>query len=326
MGRTSCCVPPAQSSRLCCCSAVQVRSQPNRKASWRICSRPIVRVHAEIPNDARTAAYLGTERDGAGVVIDDAGLVVTIGYLITEAMGAEVTAGSGRVSRASVVGFDIASGLGLLRAAEPFAVKPMPIGTAKGLAEGTPVVVAGARWTGGGAGRRRSVAPRLRRVLGIPSRGCHFHRAGTSGLEWCRFARARRQARRDRLAGGQRRQGKPARQYVRADRPPAAGHGRPAGARPAIGATASLARRQSAGVGRQARRRPRRVGRSERQSGCPARRSGHRDRRGAGPRPCGFLSHAVAASATPGLRSGSASFGKARSTRSRSRRSTGIAT
>jgi S1-C subfamily serine protease len=104
----------------------------------------VVRVHTEIPSDARTAAYLGTQRDGAGVVIDDAGLVVTIGYLITEAMGAEVTTGSGRVSRADVVGFDVASGLGLLRAAERLAVKPMPIGTAKGLAEETPVVVAGA--------------------------------------------------------------------------------------------------------------------------------------------------------------------------------------
>ena len=103
----------------------------------------IVRVHAEIPSDARTAAYLGTQRDGAGVVIDDAGLVVTIGYLITEAMGAEVTTGSGRVSRADVVGFDIVSGLGLLRAAEPLAVKPMPIGTATTLAEKTPVVVSG---------------------------------------------------------------------------------------------------------------------------------------------------------------------------------------
>ncbi len=103
----------------------------------------IVRVHTEIPADARTAAYLGTERDGSGVLIDDAGLVVTIGYLITEAMGAEVTTGSGRVSRADVVGFDIASGLGLLRAAEPLAVKPLPIGAATALAEKTPVVVAG---------------------------------------------------------------------------------------------------------------------------------------------------------------------------------------
>ena len=104
----------------------------------------VVRVHTEIPSDARTAAYLGTQRDGAGVVIDDAGLVVTIGYLVTEAMGAEVRTGSGRVSRADVVGFDVASGLGPLRAAERLAVKPMPIGAAKGLAEETPVVVAGA--------------------------------------------------------------------------------------------------------------------------------------------------------------------------------------
>ena len=104
----------------------------------------VVRVHTEIPTGARTAAYLGTQRDGAGVVIDDAGLVVTIGYLITEAMGAEVTTGSGRVTRADIVGFDVASGIGLLRAAERLAVKPMPIGTAKGLAEETPVVVAGA--------------------------------------------------------------------------------------------------------------------------------------------------------------------------------------
>ena len=102
----------------------------------------IVRVHAEIPADARTAALLGRERDGSGVVIDDAGLVVTIGYLITEAMGAEVTTGPGRVSRADIVGFDIASGLGLLRAAEPLAVKPMPIGTATTLFEKTPVIVA----------------------------------------------------------------------------------------------------------------------------------------------------------------------------------------
>ena len=102
----------------------------------------IVRVHAEIPADARTAAFLGRERDGSGVVIDDAGLIVTIGYLITEAMGAEVTTASGQGSRADIVGFDIASGLGLLRAAEPLAVKPLPIGAATALTEKTPVVVA----------------------------------------------------------------------------------------------------------------------------------------------------------------------------------------
>jgi S1-C subfamily serine protease len=102
------------------------------------------------------------------VVIDDACLLVTIGYLITEAMGAEVMTGSGRVRRADVVGFDVASGIGLLRGAERLAVKPMPIGTAKGLGE-TPVVVAGA---GGPETVRPAVVvsrPNFRRLLGILS-------------------------------------------------------------------------------------------------------------------------------------------------------------
>jgi S1-C subfamily serine protease len=103
----------------------------------------VVRVQAEIPAEARTASLLGTKRDGSGVVIDDAGLIVTIGYLITEAMAAEVTTAAGKASRAEIVGFDTESGLGLLRAVEPLEVKPMPIGTAKGLAEKTPVIVAG---------------------------------------------------------------------------------------------------------------------------------------------------------------------------------------
>jgi S1-C subfamily serine protease len=101
----------------------------------------VVRVQAEIPAKARTASLLGTERDGSGVVIDDAGLIVTIGYLITEAMAAEVTTAAGKASRAEIIGFDTESGLGLLRAVEPLEVKPMPIGTAKGLAERTPVIV-----------------------------------------------------------------------------------------------------------------------------------------------------------------------------------------
>lgn len=103
----------------------------------------VVHVHAEAPPEARTAAYLGTSRDGSGVVIDDAGLVVTIGYLITEAMGAEVATADGKVRRAEIVGVDLASGLGLLRAVDALPVRPLSIGTAQGLAEKTPVVVAG---------------------------------------------------------------------------------------------------------------------------------------------------------------------------------------
>ena len=104
----------------------------------------VVRVRAEIPAEARTAGFLGTKREGSGVLIDDAGLIVTIGYLITEAMAAEVVSASGKAARADIIGFDVDSGLGLLRASDPLGLKPMPIGTAKGLAEKTPVLVAGA--------------------------------------------------------------------------------------------------------------------------------------------------------------------------------------
>ena len=45
----------------------------------------VVLVRSEIPEDAFTAPILGTERAGNGVVIRESGLVLTIGYLITEA-------------------------------------------------------------------------------------------------------------------------------------------------------------------------------------------------------------------------------------------------
>ena len=52
----------------------------------------VVQVDAIIPGDARTASSLGTERVGTGVVIDNTGLVVTIGYLILEASEVTITA------------------------------------------------------------------------------------------------------------------------------------------------------------------------------------------------------------------------------------------
>ena len=45
----------------------------------------VVGLRAIVPDDAFTAKTLGTERAGNGVVIRDTGLVLTIGYLITEA-------------------------------------------------------------------------------------------------------------------------------------------------------------------------------------------------------------------------------------------------
>ncbi len=102
----------------------------------------VVRLRAQVPAEARTASYLGTEREGSGVVIDGDGLVVTIGYLITEAMGVEIVPNRGKPVRGAVVGFDNESGLGVVRALEPLDVKPLPLGRAASLTARQPVLVA----------------------------------------------------------------------------------------------------------------------------------------------------------------------------------------
>src|SRR6202167_4448207 len=56
----------------------------------------VVGLHSIIPADAFLADTLGTERAGNGVLIDD-GLVLTIGYLITEAEAVWLHLGDGRV-------------------------------------------------------------------------------------------------------------------------------------------------------------------------------------------------------------------------------------
>ena len=45
----------------------------------------VVSLKSTVPEDAFTAGILGTERSGCGVFIERSGLVLTIGYLITEA-------------------------------------------------------------------------------------------------------------------------------------------------------------------------------------------------------------------------------------------------
>ena len=58
---------------------------------------------------------LGREREGSGIVIDESGLVLTIGYLMVEAHAAEVVTNAGRTVPATVVGYDHETGFGLLR-------------------------------------------------------------------------------------------------------------------------------------------------------------------------------------------------------------------
>ncbi len=63
-------------------------------------------LRSEVPEDAFTASILGTERGGNGVVIGEDGLVLTIGYLITEARSVWLVADDGAATPAHVVGYD----------------------------------------------------------------------------------------------------------------------------------------------------------------------------------------------------------------------------
>lgn len=79
-------------------------------------SRSVVAVRAHIPEDAFTASTLGTLREGSGVVIRDSGLVLTIGYLITEAEEVWLTTEDGRVVAAHPLAYDQETGFGLVQA------------------------------------------------------------------------------------------------------------------------------------------------------------------------------------------------------------------
>ena len=88
----------------------------------------IVKLSIKALPDARTAETLGAEREGTGVVIDESGLILTIGYLMLEAGSILVVAPDGRVFPAVVVGYDHATGFGLMRAAPGVARKPLALG------------------------------------------------------------------------------------------------------------------------------------------------------------------------------------------------------
>jgi S1-C subfamily serine protease len=102
----------------------------------------VVRIKTHVNPEGRTVEGLGREREGSGILIDNDGLVLTIGYLMVEAYAAEVVDNSGRTVPASVVGYDHETGFGLLRTMEPLRLKPMPLGKSADLKERDPVLVA----------------------------------------------------------------------------------------------------------------------------------------------------------------------------------------
>jgi S1-C subfamily serine protease len=85
----------------------------------------VVALRVEVPDDAFTASILGTERTGNGVVINDEGLVLTIGYLITEAETIWMTTHAGTVVPGHALAYDQVTGLGLVLPLGKLDVRPV---------------------------------------------------------------------------------------------------------------------------------------------------------------------------------------------------------
>jgi S1-C subfamily serine protease len=105
--------------------------------------KSVVSLQAAIPEDAFTADILGTERAGNGVVIKETGLVLTIGYLITEAESVWLTGYDGRVVPAHALAYDQETGFGLVQALGSLDLPALEFGRISESKVGDPVVVAG---------------------------------------------------------------------------------------------------------------------------------------------------------------------------------------
>jgi len=103
----------------------------------------VVLVRSEIPEDAFTASILGTERAGNGVVISESGMVLTIGYLITEASVIWLATNKGTVVGGYPMAYDQATGFGLVQPLGKLGVKPIERGSASSIRVGENVVLAG---------------------------------------------------------------------------------------------------------------------------------------------------------------------------------------
>ncbi len=90
--------------------------------------RSVVAVRASIPEDAFTANTLGTRREGSGVVIRENGLVLTIGYLITEADEIWLTRHDGKVVPGHALAYDQETGFGLIQSLAPLDLPAIDIG------------------------------------------------------------------------------------------------------------------------------------------------------------------------------------------------------
>lgn len=117
--------------------------------------RAVVGVRTHVPVDAFTAGTLGTERTGNGVVIRADGLVLTIGYLITEAEQVWLITQDGRAVPGHALAFDQSSGFGLVQALGRLDLPALELGDSDALEVGAEAILAAA------GGRHHAIETRV---------------------------------------------------------------------------------------------------------------------------------------------------------------------
>jgi S1-C subfamily serine protease len=108
-------------------------------------ARSVIKLRAVVPEDAFTAGILGSHRTGNGVVIEAGGLVLTIGYLMTEATDVWLASADGREVAAHPLAYDQVTGFGLILPLQKLDVAPIPIGSSAELHPGSKVYVVSAK-------------------------------------------------------------------------------------------------------------------------------------------------------------------------------------
>ncbi len=120
----------------------------------------VAHIHAEIPSAHPSTRHLGDERMGTGAVVDAAGLILTVNYVVMGAETIQVTLGRGRGLRAEIVAQDFEVGLALLRVKRQ-GLPAVQTADSESLERGAPVFAIGS--TGS---RERRVAGGLVTYLG----------------------------------------------------------------------------------------------------------------------------------------------------------------
>src|SRR5262245_21602359 len=113
----------------------------------------VAHIHTEVPASHPSTAILGDERMGTGTVIDSAGLILTVNYVVMGGRTIEVSLERGRVQKAEIVAQDFDVGLAVLRV-KRHGLVAAPLASSEILAAGAPVFATA------------SMAPRERRVAG----------------------------------------------------------------------------------------------------------------------------------------------------------------